>query len=52
MDYTDYQIAKLIGLAVLAFIYGLWRGLNGLPLERGPLDNQAGEHQGGKAEKQ
>ena len=51
MDYTDYQIAKLIGLAVLAFIYGLWRGLNGLPLERGPHDNQSGEHQDWKAKK-
>jgi hypothetical protein len=40
MDYSDYLIAKLILVAIAAGIYGFWRGFNGLPLERGPNEEQ------------
>ena len=34
MDYVDDLIVKLLILVALAFVYGLWRGINGQPLSR------------------
>jgi hypothetical protein len=33
MDYTDLLWIKLIVLGVAAFVWGLYTGFNGLPLE-------------------
>ena len=30
--FTDYLIWKAIAIVVAAFIWGIWRGFNGLPL--------------------
>jgi hypothetical protein len=40
MDYLDFMWAKLIALAVLAFFWGLYRGITGQPLVRGQRDSQ------------
>jgi hypothetical protein len=29
MEFTDYMIWKAVAIVVAAFIYGIWRGLNG-----------------------
>ena len=44
MDYTDFLLLKLALFTVAAFVWGLWRGLNGQPLGRVPYDNQAAQH--------
>ena len=40
MDYTDWMLWKLVAFVALAFVYGLWRGLTGQPLQRGPRDTE------------
>ena len=42
MTYTDFLLMKLALFTVAAFVYGLWRGLNGQPLGLVQPDNQAG----------
>lgn len=29
MDYSDWLLAKFLAVIVLAFLYGLWKGLSG-----------------------
>jgi hypothetical protein len=41
MTYVDWLIYKLIALVVLAFVWGLWRGITGKPLWLEPRDRQA-----------
>jgi hypothetical protein len=42
MDFfSDYLVIKAIVLIVAAFAWGLWRGLNGLPLEVEQSDTTA-----------
>jgi hypothetical protein len=41
MDFTDWQLLKLILFTVGAFFYGLWRGFTGRSMRPGPRDIQA-----------
>ena len=36
MDYTDWLWFKFWLFIVAAFVWGLWRGITGQPLEPGP----------------
>jgi hypothetical protein len=45
MEYTDYLLAKLVLFAIAAFIYGLIRGFNGLPLSREQRDTKPVQRQ-------
>lgn len=40
MEFSDYLIAKLIVLAVAAFIWGVYCGFTGRPLWREPRDKE------------
>jgi hypothetical protein len=42
LDYGDLIVWKLLLLAVAAFLYGLYRGITGRPLEAEPRDSQEG----------
>lgn len=41
MDYIDYVIIKFCVLVALAFAWGVWRGVKGLPLQPGLRDTAA-----------
>jgi hypothetical protein len=41
MTYEDWLWIKFGGLVFLAAVYGFWRGINGLPLEREQNDIEA-----------
>lgn len=49
MDYLDYMLWKLAGMAFLAFCWGLYCGITGRPLGREQRDSQAAERQGSPA---
>ena len=51
MDYIDYMLWKLVILVALAFVYGFWRGINGLPLQRGPNEEAMPPKQGQPADR-
>lgn len=33
MDYVDFMLWKLLALAIIAFVWGLFCGISGLPLD-------------------
>jgi hypothetical protein len=41
MDYLDYKLAKAGVLVLMAFCWGIWRGISGQPLSRGQSDTQS-----------
>jgi len=43
MSYTEWLIYKLIGMVVLAFIWGIFCGVTGRPLWRARSDKEAGQ---------
>lgn len=51
MEYTDYLVWKLVAIVALAFVYGFIRGINGLPLRRGPTEEAAPQEQARPADR-
>ncbi len=45
MEFTDYMIIKFVVVCVGAFVYGLVRGLSGLPLSRGQSGTSTAQRQ-------